>query len=381
MTTVGIVGSRDRQLEDLVKAAGMQPRALETGDLHALAGSNRMPDVLLLDTRGGGGIPPALAPLKRQHADVGVVIVAASLDPELLLEAMRAGVNELIADPVSQSDIERAMGRVLGQRLGKQAGKIYGFVGAKGGVGTTTVAVNVAAAFSKADKDGKTLLIDMHQAGGDAAVFAGAEPKFSILDAVENTHRLDASYFNGIVTQLSPRLDLLGSADRAFASSVDPARLRTVIDFASRGYQHVVLDLTRSDAAMFFNDTATTEIYTVANQELATVKSATRMASTLRQRFGRDKIKVVLSRSDRQAEIGLADVERAIGAEVSHSFPSDYRAALQALNKGRPLVFDGDGELVASFKKFVGKLTEGKTDRKAEPAKGGLFSRLTSSRK
>lgn len=366
----------------MLKAAGMQPRPIEMSDLAALGVSNRgLPDVAVFDLRAGQGLPAALGPFKRQHSALGVVIVASTSDPELLLEAMRAGVNEFVPDPFSQVDLERAISRVLGQRTGTERGKILGFVGAKGGVGTTTVAVNVAASLSRLGREARTLLIDMHQAGGDDAVFLGVEPKFSILDVIENTHRLDEAYLSGVVTQLAVGFDLLASSDRGFAGQLDSAKLRSVLDFVSQRYKYVVLDLPRSDAAVLDSLDHATAIFIVANQELATVKSATRMASTLRQRFGRDKIKVILSRSDRQADIGMSDVERAVGAQIAHSFPSDYRVALQALNKGRPVVFEGESNLAESFSKFVAKLTDERTDMKETPVRGGLFSRLTQSRR
>ena len=94
-------------------------------------------------------------------------------------------------------------------------------------------------------------------------------------------------------------------------------------------------------------------ITVVTNQELATVRSASRMAAALRQRYGKDKLTVVMSRSDRLAEIGHEDVERAIGSSVKHSFPSDYRRALQALNKGRPVALENHNELSSAFVKFA----------------------------
>ena len=76
-------------------------------------------------------------------------------------------------------------------------------------------------------------------------------------------------------------------------------------------------------------------IVVVANQELATVRSASRIAAALRQRYGKDKVTVVVSRADRLADIGHEDVERAVGSRVKHSFPSDYRRALAGVEQGR----------------------------------------------
>src|SRR5262245_47214764 len=103
----------------------MQPRSLQLDDLATLAGTNRIPDVIVVDARHGTGVPPALGSLKRQQTSLGVVIVAPTMDPALLLEAMRAGVNELVADPLTQADLEKAVSRVLGQRAPGEQGKIY----------------------------------------------------------------------------------------------------------------------------------------------------------------------------------------------------------------------------------------------------------------
>jgi Flp pilus assembly CpaE family ATPase len=106
------------------------------------------------------------------------------------------------------------------------------------------------------------------------------------------------------------------------------------------------------------------------------VKSASRLAAALRQRYGRNKISLVLSRSDRHADIGQQDVERAVGCEVASTFPSDYRVALQALNKGRPLALDNHSELSGAFKRFAFELAGVSPDRPSGP-RPGLLGRLS----
>ena len=73
------------------------------------------------------------------------------------------------------------------------------------------------------------------------------------------------------------------------------------------------------------------------------------MATTLRERYGQARLTLILTRTDRRAEIGVDDVERTVGLEVQHSFPSDYRLALQAMNKGRPIALDPQTELAGAF--------------------------------
>jgi pilus assembly protein CpaE len=348
-------------------------------ELNALAQAGaKQPDVLVLDLRGQAHVPAALPVLKRQHPGTGVLIVADRLDPALLLEAMRAGVNEIVADPVSVTDLEAAIARLVAARpTTTTQGAAFAFLGAKGGVGTTTVAVNVATALAKL-VPGSTLLIDLHVANGDAAVFLGAEPRFSIVDALENTHRLDEAFFHSLIVKTKPGVDLLASSDRVMVSPVDVRRIRSLIEFAERHYRYVVLDVPRSDAAVLDALEAVNRIVIVANQELATVRSASRMATALRQRYGKEKLSVVVSREDRLAEIGHEDVERAVGTSVKHTVPSDYRRALQALNKGRPMTLENHNELSGSYVKLARSLSG--IEKPRSEKSGGRFS-LFGSRK
>src|SRR5207247_10567574 len=121
------------------------------------------------------------------------------LTPDVRLGAMRAGVNECVSEPLTVDGVGGAVSRIIAQRAMPVGGQIFAFVGAKGGVGTTTLAVNVASAL--AGQRQSTLFIDLHPAYGDAAVQLGAEPRFSLTDALDNTHRLDLAFFNGLTAQ------------------------------------------------------------------------------------------------------------------------------------------------------------------------------------
>jgi len=377
--SVTIVGSQDRVLDERLRAAGMRVTNLGTADLATLAHpSNTPPDVVVLDLRTGTDIPPVLASLKRQHPDTGLIIVASTLDTALMLEAMRAGVTECVTE-IDRGDLEAAINRLVAQRHSPVAGDVFVFVGAKGGVGTTTVAVNTATVLSKI---GTTLVIDLHLAGGDAALFLGADSHFSVIDALENTHRLDAAFFRGLVTHTRSGPDLLASSDRAALTSVDPPRVRTLIDFSARHYRYTVIDIPRSDVAVLDALEGAAAIVVVANQELATIRSASRVATFLRQRYGKEKVSVVLSRSDRQAEIGLEDIQPAVGGAVKHIFPSDYRLAVGALNRGQPLVLEGKTALASAFQNYARELSgiHAATEESGVAKAPGLLGRLTGRR-
>ena len=372
-----LVGSTDRQLEDILRACGMISSPVSGAELATFAQPGaKQPDVLVLDLRGHAHLPAALPILKRQHPATGVLIVADRLDPTLLLEAMRAGVTEVVAAPLVASDIEAAINRLGVQRsVTPHSGIALAFVGAKGGVGTTTVAVNVATTLARL-VPGSTLLVDLHVTNGDAAVFLGAEPRFSIVDALENTHRLDESFFRNLIVKTKAGVDLLSSSERVMTSPLDVRRIRTLLEMAERHYRYVVLDISRSDAAVLDALEGVKQIVVVANQELATVRNASRIAAALRQRYGSERVTVMVNRVDAHAEIGRDDVEKVVGTRVVHSVPSDYRTALRALNKGRPLALDNHNKLAASFRELAHDLAGVAPARPAAPESSGLFGLL-----
>lgn len=377
-TNILLVGSTDRRLEEVLRACGMRTPGLAGAELGTLAQpSAKQPDVLVLDVRDQNHLPATLPALKRQHPATGVIIVTSRMEPGLLLQAMRAGVTEVVSN-LTEDELRAAINRLMAARAvvatPLHEGRTYAFVGAKGGVGTTTVAVNVATALARLDPH-STILIDLHVTNGDAAVFLGVEPRFSIMDAVENIHRLDESFFKTLVVRAKCGVDLLASSDRMMAGPVDVRRIRTILEFAAQRYRHVVLDVPRSDAALLDSLEAAAQIVVVANQELATVRSASRIASALRQRYGKEKVMAVVSRSDRHADIGQEDVERAVGAPVTATFPSDYRRALHALNKGVPVTVDNHNDLSGAFVRFAKTLSgiERKDMKERSTARFGIF--------
>jgi pilus assembly protein CpaE len=380
---VTIIGQHSRDLEDILKASNVAAPAV-AADLQRVAQAGaKLPRVVVLDLRKRPEIPSALASFKKDHPAVGVVIVAGKLEPTLMLEAMRTGVTEWVVDPVRATDLIPAVQRAAGTQAPTTTGEVFAVVGAKGGVGATTVAVNVATTLSGIGKS-RTLLIDLRAATGDASLFLGAEPNFTILDALQNTHRLDEAFLKGIVVKTAAGPDLLASPDQAQATLVDPARLRAVVDAAARCYRFVVLDVPRVD--VLFDDTLAlaASITVVATQELAAIRAASRMAAELRQRHGADKVRVVINRYDRTADISSEDLERAVGGRIGHKFPSNYRLAIDALNKGRPIVVDNHNKLAASFASYArslsGHVAPAADERPPAAAAPGIFGRLTGRR-
>jgi pilus assembly protein CpaE len=360
------VESTTGELGALARDAGFTVRPISLINGVAPASS---PDVLLLDLRGQPGIPADLATFRRRNAKTGIIIVVPQLDPAMMLEAMRAGVNEVVPEPVSSAELLAAVERVLGQHAPPaEQGKVLGFVGAKGGVGTTTLAVNMAAALAAAP-GASVLMADLHVTGhGDAALFLGAEPRFSIMDALENVHRLDGAVLRSLVVRGKSGVDVLASPDRPALRQAEGQPLRALLDRLASNYQYVVLDLPRSDLGMIDAVEPVSAMALVVNQELPTVRRAAQVAGLLRQRYGKDRVGVVVSRYDARADIGQDDIERVVGLPVWALLPSDYRRTVAAANAGQPFVGDGTSRLATAIMQLARKLS-GMSLTPAVPAK------------
>ena len=373
MATRTILVSTDQELASMLEALSIRVTTTTVSGLETWVDPTAIqPDVIVLDLRDRTEIPEPVEAQKRAHPTTPVVIVTSSLDPTLMLQAMRVGVNECVTVPVSQADLRDAIERVtVSGKTSATTGDIYAFVGAKGGIGTTTTAINVATALAK-NAPSNTLFIDLHLSYGDAADFFAVQPRFSIVDALENTHHLDTSVFGGLVASTKAGVDVLASADKPAVAPVDGDQVQAVLRFALSHYRYTVLDVPRSDGVVLDALEDVRKIVVVVSQELTSVKNAGRLYSMLRRRYGKSKLTVALTRYDPEAEIGQDDIERTLGAPVAHVLPSAYRLALQALNRGRPLIYDNHSKLAEGCqllaRDLIGQAQSAPTS--------GLFGRL-----
>ena len=372
-----LIGSTDRQVEQQLRGRGFTVVMWMERDL-AVRALQASPGVqfVMIDLRDKGSLPPGLDSFSRQHPSVPVLLLMSTLDPAVMLEAMRSGVKECLQFPFSSEELDSAVSRLAAARDTGPGGDVFAFLGAKGGVGTTTAAVNVATELSRLQSR-SVLLVDLHLAYGDAAIYLGAEPRFSIADALENTHRLDSAFLKSLCVKSKAGPELLAAPDRNLALPVDAGRVRTLVEAAARAYHFVVLDLCRTDPAVLDGLDPVKKILVIANQELPTVRAASRMAMTLNQRYGRDRVALAVSRYDPNAGIGQDDIERVVGSKIRYLLPSDYRVALEALNTGRPLALNNQTRLAASLKLLAHELAEHSSESDAAKPGRSIFGRLT----
>lgn len=367
-----ILVTRDGKLTELLGRSGLSVKVVAPADFGKLAQQAEGPSVLVVDLRGSGQLPAELVEFRRRHADVGVAIIVSTLEPQLVLEAMRAGCNDVLTEPLSAWALDEAVRKLLTKAAPEVHNHVLAFVGVKGGVGATTLAVNAAVAVQRA-KIGTVLLVDAHVGSGEAALFLGAEPRFSVLDALENVHRVDESFFGSLVEKTKSGVHLLGSSTQALHDQVDSRRVRALFEAAGRTHKVTVLDVPRGNSAMLDSLDSATAVLVVTGQEIASLRNAAQMMETLRGRYGKAKVKVIVNRFTSDAVIALEDIERTIGCQVAYVIPSDYAVAVEALNTGHPIVL-GQSRLAEAIRKMARDLAGVLSEAPSSPA--SVFSRL-----
>jgi pilus assembly protein CpaE len=326
------------------------------------------PDLAVVDLRGD--IPSGTALIERLRAQmpaVALFAVASVADPDVILQAMRAGANEFFtwrADEAgTPTDLEDAfhgaVRRAASRRqatagTSKPPSVTLVFFGAKGGAGTTTVAVNCAVELARLSKR-STLIVDLKPSLGEVALFLGVKPRFTVLDGIENLHRLDREFVHELVSKHKSGLDILAGCEQfERPGPQDAGGVEELLRALGRTYDFVVVDAGNfigscTVSAMHAADT----IFLVANPDVPSIRNAQRLVERLRQLgAGSERVRVLLNRFADHV-IGPKQIETAIGYSVDHMFTSDYKTVSTALNSGVPLALTNGSEISAQFDSFT----------------------------
>jgi pilus assembly protein CpaE len=232
------------------------------------------------------------------------------------------------------------------------------FLGAKGGAGTTTVAVNCAVELARLSKR-SSVVVDLKSCLGEVALFLGVRPRVTVLDAIENQHRLDKEFLHELMSKHKSGLDILaGSEQFDRPNAQDAGGIEELLRVLARSYDHVVVDAgnsinAASVAALYAADT----VFLVTNPDVPSIRNAQRLVERVRQLgAGGERVKVLLNRVSDNLLIAPKQIETALGYGIHHSFPSDYRAVSTALNSGVPLTLANNSEIASQLGSFSKQL-------------------------
>jgi len=308
-----------------------------------------------------------------------IVVICASRDSssDLILRSMRAGAREFLRLPSSADEFATVIQRtaefcVTRHQESQELGRVVVVFSSKGGCGNSFIAANLATAMNR-----PTALVDLNLEAGDVDLFFGVQPRFSIVDLVENRGRLDDSLLSGYMTAYSQKLALLTAPrDTAKAEDIKPEHIAEVLHILRQRYEYVVIDPhhTLDSVTLAALDNAD-DILLVLTLDISSIRSAQRSIEIFdRLGYSRKKVRVVVNRWSKHIDLELQQVERFLGERVIGFVPNDYKAAVNSVNLGKPLVESQPSSHLATEIKRVAAIITGEIDPDADNHKGFLSS-------
>lgn len=287
-----------------------------------------------------------VARLSESSPECSVLVLSSANDANLILHAMRAGAKEFLPQPVRIEDLLAALGRISERRFGRGENKprgsqVIAVAGAIGGVGTTSMAVNLGCALAK-DTRNSVALVDLDLCLGDADVFLDTIPDYTLVDVAQNVTRLDFSLLKRSLTKHSSGLFLLPRpVQLADISLVTPEDLQRVIGLLKATFTHLVLDLSKSYSPLdMIALEMATQILLITQLDLPCLRNVVRLMMSFGEMNGLDqKVRIVINRVGLDSgHITLKKAQETIGRDIFWQIPNDYRAMVDSRNNGVPLI-------------------------------------------
>jgi pilus assembly protein CpaE len=326
--------------------------------------SEGVPDVVFLDlSRDAESFFVFGAHLRRLRPAVRLIACSSSApDQQTLLDAMRCGVQDFINKPVTPEALKDVLTRFRAEGLTaerKAAEKTIVVMGSKGGVGTTTVAVNLGVQLSTYARK-HVVLLDFARPLGNVHLLLDLHPRFVVRDAVENLDRLDSHFFSGLLTTHKTKLEILGGATQLEEwQNIRIGPLERVVNVAQASSDMVLVDV-GSQFSSEWNP-----VFQNARMILVVAEANVPALWTLERRLlamaglgiDAERVRVVINRWHKGDEEALKSIEKSIKRPIFACLPNDFRKASMSVNLGMPLMENHNNVLTNRYRQLAGQLT------------------------
>lgn len=342
------------------------------------------PDVgfVALDTNPDKALD-LVAALAKSSPDCAILVTSSSTDGNLILRAMRSGAKEFLTQPLKTEDLAAALQRVSRQRAGSSgdgagACKILAVTGATGGVGTTSVAVNLGCALA-ANPAYSVVLLDLDLCLGDADVFLDTIPEYTLSDVAQNIGRLDLTLLKRSLTKHDTGLYLLPRpVQLEDARHITTDELSRVLGLLKASFTHIIIDTSKSYTELDMHAlTEASQVLLVTQLDLPCLRNVVRLMMSFKEtnKFD-DKVKIVVNRSGYETgQISLRKAQETIGREIFWQIPNDYRVMVEVRNNGVPLIQQAPKAAITQSINQLAAAVSGKSEDgggEAAPKKGWL---------
>ena len=280
--------------------------------------------------------------------------------PASIVASMRAGAGEYLDNNGGSEALLEALTRFSSTRTRARgtAGKarIFTFLSAKGGAGSTTAAVNTALALQQAHGD--VVLVDFAPIG-HASLHLNLRPQFGVLDALQNLHRLDVSLLDGLMTTTKEGLHLLAGPQQPYQTEPTPAELARLFDLLVNHYRFVIVDASsRLDPTTHLLSDLSNAVLVVTQTDLVSLWSASRIHAFLEEGTGRNRMRMILNRYKKIPGFSDEDVETATNTKLLWKLPNNYQSVAPAIDKGMPVTQQEGQDISRSFRSLAAALAQ-----------------------
>jgi len=381
--TAGLVVRSKRLREEVLAALHAMPSRLvqdqeSIGDIPNFVRTveETRPDVLLVDITGLKDSLEIIAEaLKKSPACPILIALHETADPDLILRTMRLGFREYFYIPLAET-LRPAIEKLLAdlrkaKDAGGRSGRTVGIVSAKGGCGATTIACHVAFELRRQSQF-EVLLADFDLYSGMVHFFMKTKSAYSVEDAFNNLHRLDASYWRALISNGTPRLEVITAPDPATLREMpSPEQMTKVLSFVRTQYDWSVIDLGRN--MNFLGLSILDEIdetFLVTTLEIPALHRAKQILQKLTDSgYGRNRLRLVLNKLPHRQDITPVELEKMLGWPVYALLPDDSEALYESYSEGK---------LLPPSAKLSGKIAQlaRKIASIPEPKPQGLFRRF-----
>lgn len=354
--------------------------------------------IIALDSDPNRGLQ-LIQQLAREMPYISILAISARTDGPFILQTLRTGAKEFLTQPIQFEELLSAIERVKGATAaapeagvnqgqspkmgGIATSKVISVIGSRGGIGCTSIAVNLGVALA-ADKENKVCLVDLDMALGDTDVTLDIIPSYTLADVAMNIAEIDQKFLKGALSRHETGLFLLPHPVQLDdVGMIHEEHLQRLISLLRAGHSHVVLDLSKSFrptdfAAMQLSDL----VMLMAQLELTSIRNCVRLVQSMNNVEGlADKLRIVMNRvgSDDQ-EITIARAEESIGRKVFWQVPNDSKAMLGSRNAGKPLALYAPKSKAWQSLQQLAQVLSGKADAPSfgevkKPKKAGWFGR------
>jgi pilus assembly protein CpaE len=332
---VGADAHTEEDLRQLLRDAATVVGALPTFDRVGEEFREIRAQVVLVPVSLHSGEPVYRAIAELTSEGARVVALSPTKDSDLILRTMRAGAREFVVDS-DRGELLRALSvQARGADEVSGAGSVLTVFPTRGGVGTTTVAVNLAGALQRRGE--RVCLVDFDLYLGDVLSFLDLPGVYSITDVIANMRRLDRDLLDSSIVRHPSGLRVLAQSGKVEeAESVRPTDVVGLLDFLRRHFDRLIVDGTRGfdDLSLAVLD-ASQQIVMVLTQDVPAVRSTKRCLELFR-RVGYDerKIKLVLNRYQKASKITPDVIAETVGLDVVHTVSNDFASSIDAINRG-----------------------------------------------